>query len=445
MIEKSLLDISENPIAIEDAIIESIYPMSDVRNALNNFIEFFNLGLTEGSAIHQLLSLLVVLAFTILVWTLLKLLFVGTLPKLMKKIPALANGGRFNTKIINKIIVILCVSLFSSLLQVVWPQPTIWFNILKIVCGLVVTWYVAQTIACIFDIARSNMLASKKYYNSPFVNLFQVFKGIVYFIAILVMISIIFKVDMTAIGAGLTALSAVLMLVFKDTILGFVASIQLSSNDMVRVGDWISMDKFGVDGNVMDISLATIKVKNFDNTISTIPPYSMLSESFQNWRPMQEDGGRRVKRSLYIDMQSIRFATPELLERLRHAPALAEYIEQVLKDIQKENKERGLEDSFSRRELTNIGLFRRYIELYLKGHPRVHQHFTCMVRQQQPTSEGLPLELYFFTDTTAWAEYEGIQSDVFDHLLAVIGVFDLSVFQNVNGHNISTLMDARSE
>lgn len=159
---------------------------------------------------------------------------------------------------------------------------------------------------------------------------------------------------------------------------------------------------------------------------------------------MQEDGGRRVKRSLFIDMQSIKFADTELLDRLRNSPALAKYIDEVLVDIERDNKERGLEGSFSRRELTNVGLFRRYIELYLKGHPKVHQHFTCMVRQQQPTPQGLPLELYFFTDTTVWIDYEGIQSDVFDHLLAVIGIFELSVFQNVNGRNITTLLEGQS-
>lgn len=440
----TVTNLEETPSVIEDTLIETIYPMSDVRHALNKLIDLFDFGFAEGSGMHQLLSLVIVAGFSFLVWALFKLLFVRSLPKLLAKIPAMKNGGNINTKIINKVIMIFGVSLFSSLLQVVWPVPTIWYNILKVVCGVVNTWLVAQTIAFVFDIVRANMLESEKYKTSPFVNLFQVFKGIVYFIAILVIISIVFKVDMTAIGAGLTAMSAVLMLVFKDTLLGFVASIQLSSNDMVRVGDWITMDKYGVDGDVIDISLATIKVKNFDKTVTTIPPYSMITDSFQNWRPMQEDGGRRVKRSLYIDMQSIKFADAGLLKRLRNSPALAQYIDEVLVDIERDNKERGLEGSFSRRELTNVGLFRRYIEIYLKGNSRVHPTFTCMVRQLQPTSQGLPLELYFFTDTVVWTEYEGIQSDIFDHLMAVIGVFDLSVFQNVNGRNIATLVEGHS-
>lgn len=439
-------DIITDPAGLEEKIIEKIYPMREIRTALDKFLDVFNLGLAEGSLPYQLLSLAVVIAFTVLVWMILKFIFVRAIPNLMGRIPSLSGASLNNTKtIINKIIGIISLSIFSSLLPVIWPEPTLWFNILKDISSIVVTWLVAQGIATIFDIIRSNLLASTKYSNSPFINLFQVFKGVVYFIAVLVIISIIFNVNMTAIGAGLTAISAVLMLIFKDTILGFVASIQLSNNDMVRVGDWITMEKHGVDGDVIDISLGTIKVKNFDNTISTIPPYSMISESFQNWRPMQESGGRRVKRSLFVDMQSIKFADEELLKKLKTSPTLAKYIDEVMAEMRKENKERGLEASFSRRDFTNVGLYRRYIELYLKNHNRVHPRFTCMVRQQQPTAQGLPLELYFFTNTTVWVEYEAIQSDVFDHLLAVIGIFELSVFQNVNGRNIAALMEGKSQ
>lgn len=430
-----------HPDTIGDTMMEMIYPMSEVRVWLDNLIELINPGLEDGSMIHTLISLGIVFGFSVLVWFLLRLLFVRTLPKLMEQIEFLKGAGTLNTKIINKIISIIVVSIFSSLLVVVWPVPTVWYSLLKAVCNIVVIWSVAQLIAHFLNAARRSMMSSTKYYNSPFINLFQVFKGIVYFVAVLFVISVLFNVDMTAIGAGLTAFSAVLMLVFKDTILGFVASIQLSNNDMIRVGDWITVPKYGVDGDVIDISLATIKVKNFDNTVSTIPPYSMLTETVQNWRPMQEDGGRRVKRSIYVDMQSIKYASDRLLEKLRTSPALNDYINTALAEIEAENKEKGLENSYSRRSLTNVGLYRRYIELYLKNHSRVHKTFTCMVRQQQPTAQGLPLELYFFTDTTVWVEYEGIQSDIFDHLLAVIGVFELSVFQEINGSNVSAFLE----
>ncbi|MDO5016934.1 MAG: mechanosensitive ion channel [Porphyromonas sp.] len=426
---------------IEEVITEKLYPMEDVRNLLDRLLDIINPGMQEGTFVYTILSLAIVLGFTVLTWLLLRLLFVSTLPKLMERIPFLSGSIGYSTKIVRKVIAILSVAIFSGLLPVVWPEPNIWYNLLKSICRILEIWMVAQLIAHFLNVARRNMIASPKYSNSPFINLFQVFKGIVYFIAVLKVISVLFNMDMTAIGAGLTALSAVLMLVFKDTILGFVASIQLSSNDMIRVGDWITVPAFGVDGDVIDISLATIKVKNFDKTVSTIPPYSMLTEAVQNWRPMQEDGGRRVKRSIYVDVQSIKYADKDLLDKLRTAPALNDYIETALSEIEKANKEQGLEHSYSRRGLTNIGLYRRYIELYLKNHSKVHPDFTCMVRQLQPTAQGLPLELYFFTNTTNWTEYEGIQSDVFDHLLAVIHVFELSVFQEINGHNVSQYLD----
>lgn len=438
-------NILAHPESIDEAIVEKIYPMKDVRVLLDKIVDWINPGLKDGTIMHDLLSLGIVLGFVFIVWILLRLLFVRTIPRLMDRISFLKGERTINTKIIEKLISIVAISILSSLLVVVWQEPTVWYNILKALCSVAVTWMVAQLVARVLDAGRRNMIQSAKYGNSPFINLFQVFKGIVYFIAVLMIISVLFKIDMTAIGAGLTALSAVLMLVFKDTILGFVASIQLSSNDMIRVGDWITVPKFGVDGDVIDISLATIKVRNFDLTVSTIPPYSMLTEAVQNWRPMQESGGRRVKRSIFVDMQSIKYASDRLVEKLRTSPALNDYIDTVLPEITADNKAKGLENSYDRRSLTNVGLYRRYIELYLKNHTKVHKSFTCMVRQLQPTAQGLPLELYFFTNTTNWGEYEGIQSDIFDHLLSVINVFELSVFQEINGRNVSALLENNME
>lgn len=430
----------EAPETIDNAIIETIYPMAQVRLWVDKLMDVFNFGFKEGTTAYTLLSLGIVVGFVVIVWMLLKLFFVRALPKLLSKIKMLEKAGQTNIKIANKLITIIAVSLFSGLLPVVWPVDTIWSKLLSVICSVWVTWMVAQLIAFILEALRTYMLSTTKYMNSPFVNLFLVIRGLVYFIAVLVIISILFNLDMTSIGAALTALSAVLMLVFKDTILGFVASIQLSSNDMVRVGDWISMPKHGADGDVIDISLATIKVRNFDRTVTTIPPYSMVSDSFTNWRPMQESGGRRVKRSIYIDMQSIKYADDALLEKVKNSPELKDYIETAVEEISKENHQKGVENSYSKRRLTNIGIFRRYIVEYLRNHPGVNLDFTCMVRQQQPTAQGLPLELYFFTNTVVWVEYESIQSDIFDHLLAVTSVFDLHVFQDINGNNINSLV-----
>lgn len=431
------------PEAIEEVLIEKVYPMADLRSLLDRLIDSLGMGLKEPSWLYTIVSLAIVLVATSVVWGILKLLFVRTIPRLLQRIPLLSKAGRSTRQIVDKVIMILTVSLFLGFLPLVWAEPTVWSRIISVVGKVWITWMVAQLIGYLLDSIRGFMLSSSKYRHSPFVNLFQVFKWIVYFIVCLITVSIVFSVDMTSIGAGLTALSAVLMLVFKDTILGFVASIQLSNDDMVRVGDWVTVPKYGVDGDVIDISLATIKVLNFDKTISTIPPYSMVSETFQNWRPMQESGGRRVKRAIHIDMLSIRYADDALLERVKHSRELRGYVETAVVELATDNLEKGVEDSYSKRRLTNIGLFRRYISEYLKRHPRVHKEYTCMVRQLQPTNTGLPLELYFFTDTTAWEEYEDIQSDIFDHLLAVIGVFDLKVFQEVNGNSLSALMQTK--
>jgi hypothetical protein len=229
----------------------------------------------------------------------------------------------------------------------------------------------------------------------------------------------------------------VLMLVFKDSIMGFVSGVQLSANNMLKVGDWITMPKYGADGDVIEVSLNTVKVRNFDKTITTIPPYLLVSDSFQNWRGMQESGGRRIKRSINIDMNSVRFCTPEMLAKYRKIQLLANYVEQTEQVIKEYNEEHHIDNSIlvNGRRQTNLGVFRAYLNCYLKSHPGVNHNMTCMVRQLQPTDHGIPLELYFFSATTSWIPYEDLQSDVFDHLLAIISEFDLHVFQSPSGED----------
>ncbi len=238
--------------------------------------------------------------------------------------------------------------------------------------------------------------------------------------------------------SGLGALSAVLMLIFKDSILGLVAGVQLASNDMVRVGDWIEMPKYHADGDVIDISLHTVKVRNFDKTITTIPSYALISDSFRNWRGMQSSGGRRIKRAIYIDASSISFCTPEMLERFRGIHFLEDYIEERQREIEAYNAAHRIDTTVkvNGRQMTNIGVFRAYVLNYLKRHPRIHQEMTLLVRQLAPGEHGLPLEVYAFANTVVWAEYETIQADLFDHIFAVAPEFGLRVFQNPTGHDL---------
>lgn len=239
--------------------------------------------------------------------------------------------------------------------------------------------------------------------------------------------------------SGLGAVTAILLLIFKDAILGLVAGFQLSVNNMVMVGDWIEMPGPGADGEVVDVSLTTVKVQNWDKTITTIPTYSLISDSFKNWRGMSESGGRRIKRSLNIDLRTIQFADESLLKRFKGIRILNPYLEQKLSDIQQHNDDVGddLSELINGRRLTNVGTFRAYCLAYLRNHPKIHTSgMTLLVRQLAPNEKGLPIELYAFANDTAWANYEDIQGDIFDHLLSILSEFQLSAFQEPSGADV---------
>lgn len=270
----------------------------------------------------------------------------------------------------------------------------------------------------------------------------QLVKILVYIVAGLVSISLITKQPINGLLTGLGAFAAVLMLIFRDTILGLVASIQLAGNKMVNVGDWISMPKYNADGDVIDISLNTVKVQNWDKTIATIPTHALVTESFNNWKGMEESGGRRIKRSVNIDMQSIKFIDKPMLNKYRKIKLLTPYIDEKLKEINEHNKKIGADGSaiINGRRLTNLGTFRKYLELYLQNNPKINKNMTFLVRHLQPTEKGLPIEIYVFSSDQKWANYEAIQADIFDHILAIIPEFGLSVFQNPSGQDFKSIM-----
>ncbi len=270
----------------------------------------------------------------------------------------------------------------------------------------------------------------------------QVVKIIIYAAAIILIISVFSGEAPKTLIASLGALAAVLILVFKDTILGFVASIQLSANQMVKVGDWISMPRYNADGTVLDISINTVKVQNWDKTIATIPTYALVSESFNNWRGMEESGGRRIKRSINIDMKSVGFLDKQQIEKLRKFYLLRDYIAEREKEIEEYNNTLKLEPTevTNGRKMTNLGTFRRYLENYLHNHPKINQEMTFLVRHLQPDEKGLPIEIYVFSKDQEWAKYEAIQADIFDHILAIIPEFGLRVFQNPTGDDFQKLV-----
>lgn len=257
-------------------------------------------------------------------------------------------------------------------------------------------------------------------------------------VAALVIIAAVTGKQIGLLLSGLGAMSAVLMLIFKDTILGFVAGVQLSSNDMLRVGDWIEMPQLNADGDVIDIALHTVKVRNWDKTITSIPSWRLISESYKNWRGMQETGGRRIKRALYIDAASVHFLDEAALRRLSSLRLLADYLVSKEHDVAQWNQAQGEAAAVpaNRRRLTNLGTFRAYVQAYLDGHPQIHHGLSCMVRQLAGGAQGIPLELYCFTATVAWAEYEGIQADIFDHLIALLPEFGLALYQQPSGQDV---------
>jgi miniconductance mechanosensitive channel len=265
----------------------------------------------------------------------------------------------------------------------------------------------------------------------PIKGYIQILKILFGFVGIILVLSILLNRSPLYFFTGLGAMTAVLMLIFKDTILGFVGGVQITANNLVQIGDWIEMPKYNADGDVIDITLHTVLVQNWDRTITSIPAYALISESFRNWRGMVQSGGRRIKRSVFIDVKSIKFCDEAMLEKFEKIYLIKDYVKSRKAEIDKYNSEHEFDTAIEAngRRMTNVGTFRVYLFNYLKNHPRINHEMICMVRQLEPTEKGLPMEIYAFTADTAWVNYESIQSDIFDHVLSVAPIFDLQVFQ----------------
>ena len=283
---------------------------------------------------------------------------------------------------------------------------------------------------------------SGKFKDRPIKGYVQVVKIVIYIAGAIVIVGVLLNQSPWGLLGGLGALTAVILLIFRDTILSFVASIQISSYDLVKVGDWIEVPKFGADGDVIDISLNVIKVQNFDKTITIIPTYKLIEDSFKNWRGMTLSGGRRIKRAVYIDQSSIKFCTEDMLTRFEKFYLIKDYIKQKKQEVKKYNEEKGIDNSVivNGRRLTNEGTFRAYLKAYLIQREDINKDLTFLIRQLPTGPEGLPIEIYVFANTTAWVEYEDIQSDIFDHILAVLPQFELKIFQNPTGSDFRNLM-----
>ena len=338
--------------------------------------------------------------------------------------------------VLTRLTLLLPFLLVLFLTPLVFPSELLIADVLSLFAKIFLTFQVARSISAVLNVSKSLYRETAKQKYLPLNAIIQVFKLAVYLVTAIIIISLILDRSPIYLLSGLGALTAVLILVFQDTIKGLVASIQISANKMVVAGDWIELPKYGADGDVIEIGLNTVKVENFDKTITTVPTYALISDSFKNWRNMYHTGARRIKRTLIIDISSIDFYSLEKVDFLTNTNLLKTYLTDKKQKIEIENEALNQDNCLNQidtRQLTNIGTFRAYIEMYLNQNPNIRNDLTCMVRQLSATSSGLPLELYCFANTTDWVQYEAIQADVFDHLFAIAPHFDLRVFQHPTG------------
>ena len=385
--------------------------------------------------IDNLIVLLFIIGIALLANIICRKIILRVVAKLVKQTKATWDDIVFNHKVMVNVSRMVAPILIYIAIPIAFPEhaDSDLLDFLRRLCLIYIIAVFLRFISALFTAVYQVYSEREQYRDKPLKGLLQTAQVILFFIGAIIIISILINQSPMVLLTGLGASAAILMLVFKDSIMGFVSGIQLSANNMLKVGDWITMPKYGADGTVIEVTLNTVKVRNFDNTITTIPPYLLISDSFQNWQGMQESGGRRVKRSINIDMTSVRFCTPEMLEKYRKIQLLANYVDETEKVVEEYNKEHDIDNSVlvNGRRQTNLGVFRAYLTNYLRSLPTVNQ-----VRQLQPTETGIPLELYFFSANKVWVAYEGIQADVFDHVLAIIPEFGLRVFQNPSGEDL---------
>lgn len=421
--------------------------MDDIRALLLKFITSFDLGIEHGSFAYEMLVLGIVVVFLALLDFILRLIFIKGLRGLLGKIPwfSSSTADARSKKVLSKLVSLIITSIFIGLLTLPFPDGGAVYAGLLLIARLCQTYFFFTFLISVIDTGRAWMLKQPQYRDNPTVALLQAFKVLAIFLGVLVVISLLFRIDMSTIFGSLAALSAVLMLIFKDTILGFVASIQLTGSDMIHVGDWITVPGKDVDGDVMEISLTTVKVKGFDNSMYTIPPYTLVSSTVQNWSHMQRSNARLCARAIYIDISSIRNVDDKLIERLRRSGMVSKVMDQLIAEVAEENSKQSLTDDLTQVRITNLGLFRNYVLKFLEGSDAVDHNYAVMCYQRPMTEMGLPLFVRFFTKTSNWNMHENIAANTFEHLMAVISYFDLKIYQKISANNLSSSTETELE
>ena len=385
---------------------------------ISRWIGSLNMNVGDSNWVHRIMSIVLIALIVLVANVLCRRLLIPLIKGFVSRTRSAWDDVLFNDTLLRDASHVISPILIAALLPFAFVQGDEVLEFLLKVNTIYLIAVVAKLLCTFLSTLYELSNRQDNLKNHPLKGIYQMLKIVVVCVALIIVVSVLIDKNPGYILTALGASAAVLMLVFKDMILGLVAGVQLSANDMLRPGDWISMPKYGADGDVIEVTLTTVKVQNWDKTITTIPPYALVSDSFQNWRGMKESGGRRVKRSIYIDMRSITFCTAEQMA-----------------DFEAKGWLNGVEreDQF----VVNLHIFRNYLESYLRQHHRVNQQMIIMVRQLQPTAQGLPLELYFFSDGTDWVPYEHLQSEVFEHVFAVLPTFGLRVFQSPMGIDFS--------
>ena len=401
-----------------------------------------SLGLSETSAHHSkvLISILGIVVLAVVANFIAKKIIVAILTMIVKRTKNTWDDYLVKRKVFHKLshLAPALVIQFTIGIALYEYSPNFSFVIERLTyVYMVIVWLLV--INSLLNALHDIYLTFEMSKNRNIKGYIQLIKIIVFAVGAILIISILISKSPAKLLVGMGASAAIMTLVFKDTILGLVASIQASANNMVNPGDWIEMPARNADGSVLEITLNTVKVQNWDNTITTFPTYALVSESFINWKGMQESAGRRIKRTIFIDVRSVQFASVELLEKLKQIQILKPYLEDKIKEIKEYNEKIGAETDMpiNGRRLTNIGVFRKYLELYLADNPNVSKEATSMVRHLQPTEKGIPLEVYCFSSEKAWVKYEEVQADIFDHIFAIIPQFELRIFQSVSGNDLA--------
>lgn len=404
-------------------------------------LSIFDINQNQAQLLKMAILIVVTGLVAILLWKIAQLVINKFIRRVERRTSAQWSNVLLQGAFAKLPLIIPAIYVTGALPLIFSDYPT-WIPTIKTLTAVYITLVVIRIISSTISASNVYYSTSTRYKDRPIASFTQLAKIVVWVIGVIFMLSILIDSNPLALFGALGAVSAVILLIFKDTLLGFIASIQLTINDMVRIGDWVSVPKYGADGDVIGIYLTTIKVSNWDKTISTVPTYSFVSDSFKNWRGMQESGGRRIKRSINFKISSVRFCDDEMLARYAKIELIREHIEKRTVEITTYNSERNVNTEMSivnGRRMTNIGIFRVYILNVLKKNPNINHEMTHMVRQLEPSETGVPLEIYCFSRIKTWIEYEGIQSDIFDHIMATAKYFDLEIFENPSSSDLKRL------